>query len=328
MSYSGRLHYYRRILSAYFGSGVSQLTFWHDKPEINPHVDVAVGTIGEYYMPFCSKADYAGLFDNKGIPLLNYRGTLGPQYNPIAIAQYGLGNFNLWLRTRELARREKYLSAADWLVNSLEPHKLGSSVWMHKFDWEYRDTLRAPWHSALAQGQGISLLLRALVDTGNTKYEQAAERAIKSFSIDVREGGVAYTDSNNDLWFEEYIVFPPTHILNGFIWASWGVYDYYLVTKDTHVLQLFQAAIHTLERNLRCFDTGYWSLYELSGNRLPMLASSFYHQLHIVQLKVLHKMTGIADFENVAARWESYSHRTLNRKRAYLEKVLFKVCYY
>ena len=31
-----------------------------------------------------------------GIPLLNYHGIIGKQYNPIAIAQYGLGNLNFY----------------------------------------------------------------------------------------------------------------------------------------------------------------------------------------------------------------------------------------
>ena len=45
-------------------------------------------------------------------------------------------------------------------------------------------------------------------------------------------GGVTYTDREGYKWFEEAIVEPPTHVLNGFIWATWGVYDYFLHTGD------------------------------------------------------------------------------------------------
>ena len=38
--------------------------------------------------------------DADGIPLLDYHGNIGLQYNPIAIAQWGLGNFNLFLRSQ------------------------------------------------------------------------------------------------------------------------------------------------------------------------------------------------------------------------------------
>src|ERR1700733_4209128 len=88
MSFVSRVNYYRRISSAYLLPGKSQLTFWHDHPRINPAA--AAGELGQYYMPFSEKADYIGPYDPSGIPLLNYHGNIGLQYNPIAIAQWGL----------------------------------------------------------------------------------------------------------------------------------------------------------------------------------------------------------------------------------------------
>ncbi|PYX50936.1 MAG: hypothetical protein DMG79_04580, partial [Acidobacteria bacterium] len=82
------LSYYRRIFSAYFLGGKSHLTFWHDTPEENPKA--TVNELGEYYMPFVEKANYAGSYDSAGVPQLDYHGKIGRQYNPIAIAQYGL----------------------------------------------------------------------------------------------------------------------------------------------------------------------------------------------------------------------------------------------
>src|SRR5579864_5228599 len=92
-----KLHYYRRIFRAYLFPGTSQLSFWHDAAEPNPHAQV--NSLGEYYMTFARKAEYSGPSDADGIPLLNYYGNIGLQYNPIAIAQWGLGNFNLYRRT-------------------------------------------------------------------------------------------------------------------------------------------------------------------------------------------------------------------------------------
>ena len=111
-----RINYYRRIFSAYLGSGVSQLTFWHDAPEVNP--ELRSNELGEYYMPFTGKANYPGPCDSAGIPLLNYRGAIGLQYNPIAIAQYGLGNYNLYRRTGDPDKRRRFLRMADWMAGS------------------------------------------------------------------------------------------------------------------------------------------------------------------------------------------------------------------
>lgn len=324
--FSARLNYYRRIFRSYLIPGQSQLTFWHETPQVNP--SASFDELGEYFMPFSTKADYPGHHDSAGIPMLNYHGRIGLQYNPIAIAQWGLGNYNLYRNTRSPERKQKFLAASDWLSSHLERNSRGLSVWNHYFDWEYRTTLKSPWYSGLAQGQGISLLARAHTETGAAKYLDAAKLAFQSFLTSTEEGGVSFTDENGDLWFEEYIVSPPTHILNGFIWASWGVRDFALATGDSPAYDLFNRAISTLRANLHRYDAGFWSLYEESGTRLPMLASSFYHRLHIVQLRVMHRLTGDKGFADYADRWEGYAQSRSRRTRALCYKGAFKLCYY
>jgi heparosan-N-sulfate-glucuronate 5-epimerase len=322
----GRFSYLRRVFSAYLGTGKSHLTFWHGDPKVNEHFDPS--GLGEYYMPFFAKADYPGHYDESGIPMLDYRGKVGLQYNPIAIAQYGLGNYNLFKRTGETERRHKFMGAADWLVRNLEKTRWGTKVWNHHFDWEYRDTLKSPWYSALSQGQGISLLLRAHKETGHGPYLEAAKEAFETFNKGTNKGGVAYTDEKGNIWFEEALVDPPTHILNGFMWAVWGVYDYFLHTSDRDAGVLFWGAVKTLRENLSLFDAGYWSLYEQSGTRMKMLASPFYHNLHIVQLKVMHVLTNEGFFRDLAERWEGYLNNRFKKTRAVLYKSVFKLAYY
>ena len=321
-----RLRYYQRIFSAYLVGGKSHLTFWHETPAETPHA--SANELGEYYMLFAEKADYSGPCDARGIPQLDYHGHIGPQYNPIAIAQYGLGNYNFWRRSAGPARKRKFFLVADWLVAHLEQNPRGLAVWNHHFNWEYRDTLNAPWYSGLAQGQGISLLVRAHNDSGESRYLDAAQRAFAGFQHSIEEGGVSFTDECGDLWFEEYIVSPPTHILNGFIWALWGVRDYFLATHDPSAKELFSRGVRTLLHNLDRYDLGFWSLYEQSGTRLPMVASPFYHQLHIVQLRVMHRLTGEEKFAEVADRWQDYARSRMKRLRALCYKSAFKLCYY
>lgn len=338
MSTAARLQYYRRVLPAYLGSGRSQLTFWHDTPEINPRALIGAQTdtnahlanrpLGPYYMSFREKADYSGPYDANGIPMLDYRGAIGRQYNPIAIAQWGLANYSRFCESSDAARLERTLHAADWLAANLEPNAHGLWVWNHHFDWEYRDTLKAPWYSGLAQGQGVSLLLRAYAQTSDVKYEKAAEQAFISLTKPVAQGGVLFEDNENNLWIEEYLVDPPTHILNGFIWALWGVFDFWRARSDAVAKQIFDRGVQTLLHNLARFDTGYWSLYEQSGTQLKMLASPFYHRLHIVQLRVMANLTGEHRFAEAADRWEGYTGRRANRSRALVEKSIFKLLYY
>jgi hypothetical protein len=330
MSLVRRLNYYRRIFSAYLfsglGSGRSHLTFWHETPQINPRATAS--KLGEYYMLFREKADYAGSYDADGIPMLDYHGAIGLQYNPIAIAQWGLANFNCSCETGDKVRWQKTLKAADWLTVNLEQNSNGLWVWNHHFDWDYRDTLKAPWYSGLAQGQGVSLLLRAHVHSKDEKYRDAADQAFIALTQPIAAGGVLFEDEEKNLWIEEYLVDPPTHILNGFMWALWGVFDYWRARADAAAKQIFDRGVATLLRNLVRFDTGYWSLYEQSGTRLKMLASPFYHQLHSVQLRVMSELTGDARFTTLAERWEGYTQRRSNRARALVEKSVFKLLHY
>lgn len=325
-SVMSRVSYYRRVFSAYLMPSHSQLSFWHDTPAVNENAPL--DSLGEYYMPFLQKADYPGPFDAEGIPLLDYRGRLGLQYNPIAIAQYGLGNYNSWKRGSEERRRTMFFKMADWLTAHLERNGHGLRVWHHHFDWEYRTPLKAPWYSALAQGQGISLLVRAHQETQDPAYLDAATHALESFLATTDQGGVTAVDAEGHTWFEEVIVKPPTHILNGFIWASWGAYDYYLHTGSPEAKELFNQAVDTLTSCLNQFDVGFWSLYEQSGTRMKMLASSFYHSLHIVQLQVMHTLTGEPVFAEYAERWEDYRQQRLKRTAALIYKAVFKLLYY
>ena len=321
-----KLQYWHRIFKAYLLPTTSQLSFWHGTPEINPIPDYE--NPKPYYMKFHYKANYEGSFDDHSIPLLDYHGNIGLQYNPIAIAQYGLGNYNLFIDTSDETRLHNFINVADWLVNNLKKNSFNIPVWNHHFDFEYRDTLKSPWYSGLAQGLGISVLLRAYKETNNIKYLDTYYEAWKSMTTLVDEGGVIHIDKNQNHWIEEYIVKPPTHILNGFIWALWGVYDSWKILNNNNAKDLFKKCCVTIEKNLEKYDNGFWSLYEQANVKLPMIASPFYHKLHIVQLKILSNLSGINKFTDMANKWEFYSQSNINKIRAVINKSIFKVLYY
>ena len=326
MRVSERYSYYKRIVKAYLTGSASQLSFWHGLPRVNDQLDPT--KIGQYYMQFFEKADYQGPFDKNGIPMLDYHGEIGVQYNPIAISQYALGNYNLYKQTKENERYSKFINASIWLLSNLSKNDQGLRVWMHHFIFEYRNKLVPPWYSGLAQGQGLSVLVRAFHETNDETYMDAANQVFDSFCVSTDNGGVVVIDEKGNTWIEEYIVSPPSHILNGFIWALWGVYDYYLITGSRSAQEIFDRSVNTLVENLHRYDLGYWSLYELSDVNIRNIASAFYHKLHTVQLDIMYDLTGEDTFLKYADRWESYQNRAINRWRAFIRKVFFKVLYY
>jgi hypothetical protein len=328
-----KLAYYRRIAAAYLGGGRSQLSFWHDEPAVN---EAAFGSDPrQYFMPFREKARYAGPFDKDGIPQLNYRGSLGVQYNPIAIAQYGLARWNKWCEWAQAEDLEAARRAGDWLAEHLEVNAGGKRVWMHHFDWEYFQLLRSPWYSGLAQGQGLSLLLRLSRSPGPdaARYRDAAEAAFEALAAPLAAGGCRFDDDAGHVWIEEYLTEPPTHILNGYMWALWGVYDLMRAEGVDSALsdqaaRLWEQSLLTLEVNLPRFDLGYWSTYDLAPLRLRNPASPFYHALHVTQLEIMHRLSGRPVFLRTRERWSGYAGSPLCRKRALAMKCLFKVVHY
>ncbi len=314
--------YYWRILAAYGGWGRSHLAFWHETPAVE------AGSFddppsGRYYMAFAEKAAYAGPFDAGGIPLLDYRGRIGPQYNPIAIAQYGLARWNRFCKTGSEEDRAAAYRMGDWLLRNQE-----DGVWLHRFDWEYFRPLRAPWRSGLAQGQGLSLLARLYAHSGEAQYREAGRQALRRLAAAVAEGGCVIEEPDGSVWIEEYITEPPTHILNGMIWSLWGVWDWLRLGPDSRACRLWEEGVRTLRRQLHRFDLGFWSCYDLAPVRLPNPASPFYHRLHIVQMEVLARLSREPFFTEVGRRWESYTRRRGQRWRAFMLKCLFKVIYY
>jgi heparosan-N-sulfate-glucuronate 5-epimerase len=301
------------------------LSFWYEQPEMNGR---AFGGGPDYFMRFAGKAEYEGPFDGDGIPLLDYRGSIGLQYNPIATAQYGLARFNVWAAVPTPANRAPWVAAVEWLVDEMRPNRHGVRVWMHEFDWPYKQTLEAPWYSGLAQGNGLSLLVRAARETDDDKYANAAHEAFEPMRLPVTEGGVLVTEPPDQAWIEEYIVDRPGHILNGFMWALWGVYDYAVWSGRSEAWRLWDRGVATLERRLSEFDTGWWSRYEVVDQGREVLASRYYHTLHITQLRVMHRLTGIERFASYADRFQAYLDRPANRVHALVRKAFFKLRHY
>ncbi len=321
-----RFNYWKRIFKVYFGKKTSYLTFWHEKPKVGENI--TPDKFGSYYMTFYDKANYAGPKDENGIILFDYYFDIGRQYNPLAVAQHGLGHYNLYLKTKNQKHLDNAVIQANWLVDNLENNQFDLPVWKHKFRWHYKKYLAPGWFSAHSQGTGISLLARIYQETKDKKYLEASKKAFLSMDTLIDNGGVKFIDENNNVWLEEYLIEPPTHILNGFLWALWGVWDYYLLTKDKKALRLWNDCIETLKKNLPKYDIGFWSLYDQSKQMLKMIASHFYHSLHVVQLKATFILSNEPVFDIYYKKWDRYQKNSLYRFISLIYKAIFKIFYF
>jgi hypothetical protein len=190
----------------------------------------------------------------------------------------------------------------------------GFFYWEYTFEIEYPGGLhKNPWFSAMAQGQGVSVLLRAFCETRQQEYLSAAQKAIEPIFHDLSEGGISVVKQDDYIFPQEYPTSPASDILNGAIVAYIGVYEYYRVTEELRVKQFCDKIIKTFLSVIDEYDIGYWSLY----SRWPKkyLAPPRYNSLHIAQLRALYLITGEEKFLEYSRKFESHQSNWTNRAR-------------
>ena len=287
------VHTFYKRESEYLGYPVYFYTFFKGESQ-------DVGFPGLYAPPSGNPLSWK-TFDKYGIVMADYRLIFGKQYNPITISQYALANFNYYVSTGKKQLKEEFLKHADWLVEHqvITPNAFG--VWRYNFNWEAYQC-HAPWISAMAQGQAISVLVRAYVLTNEKSYLETARFALGAFEHSVDEGGVRFTDLDGNIFYLEYACESHPCVLNGFIFSLYGLYDYYQITGSQNALSLFDDGIRTLKVRLKDYDTSDWSYYDLLGRK----ASEAYHRLHCQLLFKLYSITGERQFLDYAEKWYSY----------------------
>ena len=179
--------------------------------------------------------------------------------------------------------------------------------------------LEPPQYSAMAQAQAASVFVRAYSITSEARQADDALGAIMPL-LDESSDLVAETAAGSGS--RESPSEPPSQILNGWIYALWGLWDVHLELGETRAREMLSASTDCLRSTLPSYDIGWWTKYSLYPHRLPDLAKPFYHRLHVDQLDVLHRLTGIAEFSEAASRWRSYDTPS-RRVAAVAQKALF-----
>lgn len=323
--FPGMDYYYRLIRTYIFHKGGVK-RIWSYPGDVNEYrLAKPQDLMRGYFLDFSKDADYIGPFDPQGIPLVDYGGIIGLRYNPWAVGHYALASFQKYISTKDERYYKQFLRCADWLVNHAEHCQNESAVWLYNFSLVNIHT--RPWISSLAQSYAISVLLRAFLLSGKKKFLEIAEEAFVPFVLPVDKGGVLTTDEEGNLFFEEDASLQVPLILNGFIFALFGIYEFGLL-KNGIAWKLWYKGLDTLRTYLPFYDIGFFSLYNLlppKQKRLKNIASLFYHLVHIRQLQILYILTKDSLFHEYAIRWDNYSKDIQCWFKAYLYKMIFKL---
>jgi D-glucuronyl C5-epimerase-like protein len=191
------------------------------------------------------------------------------------------GEANSYWFAHETAALEQVLDEAIALAS----RRAGGIAWDYMFQF---DGGAPPWTSGLSQGTGLQALARAWRATGQDRYLTAAQQALGVFRMAPPEGvldgttspeaaatprsasgggegGAGSREGDAGAWYLQYSYAPSEHVLNGFIQALVGLYDYARLTGDPTGQQLFEAGDERARAQVARFDTGAWSKYDQSS---------------------------------------------------------------
>lgn len=230
-------------------------------------------------------------------------------YFPVAIFQFAFGLLDFYLETKDKKYLDKFFQCAEWAVNN----QLENGAW-DNFSYIYRENQ----YGAMAQGEGASLLIRAYKMFNDEKYLCAARKAVDFMIADVKDGGCTLYQ-NKEVCLLEYTHLPI--VLNGWIFAWWGLYDFYLVTEDKKINKIMQNSLDTLVAKLPMFSNRYWSMYDIDGK----IASPFYHNLHIAQMQAMYILTGEKVFDYYSKLWKSRQGNRIFKLIAFVKKAFQKI---
>jgi hypothetical protein len=180
------------------------------------------------------------------------------------LATFGKAN-GYFLSGHENANLRQLLAEAIPLASK----RAGGIAWEYLFRF---DGGAPPWTSGLSQGTAIQVLSRAWSRFKEPADLTAAQQALGIFETATPAGVQVHTPAG--ALYAEYTYAPSDRILNGFIQALVGLYDYASITKDPLGLALFEAGDAEARAEVPHYDTGAWSMYDQYGE-----SSLSYHEL-------------------------------------------------
>lgn len=274
--------------------------------------------IGKYF----SKNEILGYYNNLTEKVTKQRDLLEtdrlPEVNtattkilfPVAVFQYGLGAYDLYLASGDKMYERKFLQCANWALDVQDSQGRWNNFFFYRPETPY---------GAMAQGEGASLLIRAYKHTLEVNYLDAALRALKFMLLPLELGGTTKYE-NGESYLMEYTF--KGMVLNGAIFAWWGLYDYVTLTGDREEMyDAMLSTLHSIIHVLPQFKSKLWSMYSLDG----LISSPFYHNLHIAQMQAMYKLTEKPIFDEYAKLWIKRQNNILNKSLAFIYKSIQKI---
>ncbi|HJT83227.1 MAG TPA: D-glucuronyl C5-epimerase family protein [Nitrososphaeraceae archaeon] len=252
------------------------------------------------------------VIDDNGVIKYIYPGFQHSVYNPLTLSSGGLSYLTEYKNTGDMESGDFFINTAHWLVDNAKYKEGGRySLWEYDFTWPWYGGVPPPYSSALAQSTGMVVLVHAYHFTGNAIYLDEAHKAFQALLVDYGDGGVmTIEDDNGDSIFLHLLAkpgFPKTYVLNGHTGSLLHIWEYYELTGDPQAKSIFDKGINYLKHNLWKYDTGSWSLYDLTLiDQSENVAWDVYHKAMIDHLTKLYDISGESILKEYADKFSKY----------------------
>ena len=253
-----------------------------------------------YYIDFRGKVNWTGAMD-ENVPLLFIPALNKNFFHPGMILQYGLGSIDMYFSTGSQIFLENVHHVGAWLFTHSD--ELGS--YNNLLD-QLNNNPQIQYYSnnsAMTQGEAISFLTRALrhgmLPNNPDEIRNIIRRIYKNMKLPIEQGGATiYKDGK--VYLCEYCRKDEYIVLNGWIFALFGLSDYCIDFDDTEGKNFLRETIDTLADCINSFivPKDNWSYYD---NR-KRLCYPPYQITHINQLDALSRLTGKKEFQSAHAK--------------------------
>lgn len=276
-----------------------------------------------YFIDFRSTTRWSGAYRDN-VPVVYVPSWSRAVFFPMTIVHYGLGSIDRYFETREQAYLENVRHVASWLLaHCKEQHGYFDNLFREidtSSHVEYYSN-----NSAMTQGQAISFLTRVaqhglLPQFANDAWHLAT-RLYRNMILPLEHGGgTLYRDGR--VYLCEYCRKDDHVVLNGWIYALFGLYDYCAAFADSEAEVQLQATLNTLTQEIGNFVMPHnnWSYYDNKGR----FCSPTYQVTHINQLDALFRLTKREAFREAHEKLLRGNNR-YNRLKYTSKKVLEKL---
>lgn len=209
-------------------------------------------------------------------------------YHPVNLFQYAIYNFDKYRLTKDTACKTKFLNQAKFLFDTARYKTFDDGMIGFPYNITFRD-LKPTWYSALAQSEGIMVMIRYYYLTKDIRALNKIFSMLDFMLKDQKDGGTFTKLNDSSVWLEEY---PNSkskpEVINGFVTSIIALNEYcHMFPDDKETKKILEQCIQTHKKRAYMYDKGNGILYD-QGEKQQV--GAWYMKFQVVQMEQMYDM--------------------------------------